>query len=287
MRYARSRFSECCARLGVVLRCSFCSSCSHLILIVFEKCICLLGCQIQITKYNTILFSLFLNLVFEMSSIKTDVVKFKTYALTLRPRNGITEQQVEAFVAWIRKRSEHYHVVSEKTGHAKHVHAALYLKVSVSRSNFCVVYSRLLKKFGLDVEETVVASKGVKILYNNDFVLKYLDKDDDTVVIASCLPEVSRLESFYPPKPEVNSRAEQHSQYYWRLEVLWFKYTSPEYEVHTANARDFLFKMMYSERCIAVIKDDRQIIQVARHLTRWLKRSTYSTIELPPFEKEE
>jgi len=71
------------------------------------------------------------------------------------------------------------------------------------------------------------------------------------------------------------------------MESLWFKHTSPDYEIHTRNCRDFLFKMMYSERCFAVIKDDRTIIQTARHLVRWLKKECYSTIELTPFEKEE
>lgn len=218
---------------------------------------------------------------------KVEDVRFKTFALTLRPRNGITDKQVEDLAGWIRKRSEHYHIVSEKTGAAKHVHAALFLKTAVTRSNFAVVYSRLLKKFSLDFEEIAVAKKGLKILYNNDFVVNYLDKDDDTIVIASSLPEVSRLESYYPPKPTVKNRVEQHSKYYWQLESLWHKHVPPTYEVNTPNVRDFLFKMMYHERCLSVIKDDRQIIQVARHLTRWLNRVTHSTIEIAPFEKEE
>lgn len=216
-----------------------------------------------------------------------DEIRFKTFALTLRPRDGITDQQVKDLAEWIRKRSEHYHIVTEKTGSARHVHAALYLKVSVTRSNFCVVYSRLLKKFGLDFEESSVAKKGIKVLYNNDFVTSYLDKDDNTCVIASSLPEVARLESYYPPKPVPKNNVERHSKYYWELEALWNKHNTPTYEVHTANARDFLFIMMYKERCIPVIKDDRQIIQTARHLVRWLKREGRSTIELPPFEKEE
>jgi len=140
-------------------------------------------------------------------------VRYKTYALTLRPRNGVTEKHVEGLTAWIRKRSEHYHIVTEKDGHAKHVHAALYLKVSVTRSNFCVVYARLLKSFGLDAEETIVARKGVRILYSNDFVTKYLDKDDNTEVVVSVLPEVSRLESWYPLKAiPVVTKKEQHSK---------------------------------------------------------------------------
>jgi len=53
------------------------------------------------------------------------------------------------------------------------------------------------------------------------------------------------------------------------------------------TARDFLFNMMYNERCINVIRDDKAIVQTARHLVRWLNKATHSTIELAPFEKEE
>lgn len=216
-----------------------------------------------------------------------DTLKFKTFALTLRPLNGITDDQIEKLTSWIRKRSEHYHVITEKTGSARHLHSACYLKLAVSRSNFLVVYTRLLKTFDLNWDELNVAKKGVVILYNNDFVTNYLNKDDDTQVVVSCLPEISRLESWYPLKPEVKKRVEKHSKYYWQLESLWYKYTGPSYEINTPNVRDFLFKMMYSERCISVIKDDRQIIQTARHLTRWLKKEVNCPFELPPFEKEE
>lgn len=222
------------------------------------------------------------------SAEKVKDVRFRTFALTLRPRNGVTDSQVETLTEWIRKRSEYYHVVTEKQGSARHVHAGIYLKKGVSRSNLVVIYQRLLKSFGLDYDERAVAIKGVHIMYNNDFVSSYLNKGDNTVVIATSLPEVGRLESWYPPKPAPKATSvERHSRYYYELEALWYKYTAPEFEVNTRNARDFLFSMMYAERTIAVIKDDRQIIQVARHLCRWLKELRYSTIELPCFEKEE
>lgn len=215
--------------------------------------------------------------------------RFRSYALTLRPRNGVTPSQISTVSAWIQKRSTHYHIVTEKSDHECHLHAALYLKTDVTRSNFVTVWIRLLKTFDLDPEELSVARKGVRILYSNDFIENYLDKDDDTVVIASCLPEMRLLNQYYPPKPEDPSQAKARkcSAYYHHLEALWHKHKRPLLEVNTVNCRHFLFNMMYNERCINVIRDDKTIIQTAKHLTRWLNRAEECTFELPPFELEE
>lgn len=216
--------------------------------------------------------------------------KFSTYAVTLRPRNGVTPSQVAAVSTWIKKRCTHYYIVTEKSDHEIHLHAALYLRVSVTRSNFVTVYVRLLKTFELDIEELSVARKGVRILYSNDFITNYLDKDDDTVVVATCLPEMALLNQYYPPKPVVvdsDSRTKKCSAYYHSLEELWHKYKRPLMEVNTVNVRHFLFNMMYNERCINIIKDDKTIIQTARHLTRFLNRAQECTFELAPFENEE
>lgn len=215
--------------------------------------------------------------------------RFSSYALTLNPRDGVNDEVVSAVTQWIKKRCLYYHIVTEKTGTQRHVHAALYLRIQVTRSNLTTVWLRELKKFDFDTEEISVARKGVRILYSNDFIDNYLNKDDDTVVIESCLPEKGELTQYYPPKPlpTTTSRKRKCSAFYHELEELWHKHKRPLLEVNTENCRHFLFNMMYNERCINVIRDDKTIIQTARHLTRWLNHAHESTIQLAPFEIEE
>lgn len=220
----------------------------------------------------------------------SSVQKFKTYALTIRPRNGIDNGALNLISDWIRKRCEFYHIITEKTGHERHVHAALFLKMPITKSNMNTLLVRLAKdSLGFDPEELTVLRKGVKILYSNDFIENYLDKDDDTEVVQTNLPATNHLDSWYPPKPidPETSKQQKHSHYYWELERLWYMYMSPTYEVNTKTVRDFLFNMMYSERCINVIRDDKTIVQTARHLVRWINKTTTNTIELAPFEQEE
>jgi len=217
----------------------------------------------------------------------SEVQTYKTYAVTIRPKDGVTDEHVEKTMKWCRKHCRYYHVVTEKTGSQRHIHAALFLNKEKKKNDVCIMMVGLFK--GLTPEEKTVLRRGVKIMYNWDFIDSYLDKDDDTEVIASSLPEDRHIESFFPPKPVSLSvaRTKKCSVYYHELETLWFKYQSTTFEVSTVTARDFLFKMMYSERCIPVIRDDKQIIQTARHLVRWINKAEVSTIELPCFEKEE
>lgn len=214
--------------------------------------------------------------------------KFSTYALTIRPKDGIDDDHIKLTMGFIRRTAEYYHVVTEKTGSSRHIHAGVVLKNPVTKGH---VTTQVLRLFPLmSPEEKSVLRKGVKIMYNMDFISKYLDKDDDTVVVASSLPEAGCMESYFPPKlvPKDDTiTVRKCSAYYHELEALWYKYQEPHHEVNTVTVRDFLFKMMYSERCLAVIRDDKSIIQVSRHLTRWLNKVTTSTIELAPFEKEE
>ena len=211
---------------------------------------------------------------------------YSSYAITVRPQDGVTDQQILKVSKWIKKNSDYYHVVTEKSGSSRHIHAGFFLKSPKPRSNVLQMLMQLFKD--LSNPEKAVLRKGLRIMYNWDFVDQYLDKDDDTVVIDSSLPE-HRLETYFPPRPLPISVkiAKKSSVYYHELEALWFKYQLPTDPINTATARDFLFKMMYSERCLPVIRDDKQIVQTARHLVRWLNKAEMSTIELAPFEKEE
>lgn len=215
------------------------------------------------------------------------VPSYRSYSVTLRPLDGVTDAQVTSITKWIRKVSVYYHVITEKTGSERHVHAGFILKEARPRSN---VLQRLMQLFkDLSASEKSVFRSGLRIMYNWDFIDSYLSKDDDTVVIASCLPEERHIEGYFPPKADVSSASKKRkcSLYYHELEELWFQYNTPGCSVDTPSCRDFLFRMMYAERCLPVIRDDRQIIQVARHLCRWLNHSTHSTIVIPPFEQEE
>lgn len=216
----------------------------------------------------------------------SEAQKYKTFAITFRPRDGVTNDQIAKMEKWLRRHAEYHHLITEKEDLERHIHCGFVKKNESTVSNMRALMKGLFK--GISAEESRVLSAGVKIMYNEDWLSSYLNKGDDTVVISTNLPEAGHLESYFPPKPIVSdNRTRKCSAYYHDLEKLWYEHQGPDVVYNTENARNFLFNLMYNLRCIPVIRDDQQIKQTARHLTRWMKKLDSSTIELAPFEHEE
>lgn len=211
--------------------------------------------------------------------------KVKAFALTLRPKDGVTDEHVNTMVTWIRKKCEYYYVITEKTGWQRHVHAGIFMKKECTRSNVVTMVMRLYPE--MDPSEKTVFRNGIKIMYNPDFIRNYMEKGDDTEVIARNLPE-KHLESYFPEKPKPKEeKAKRVSLMYHELERLWYERNDAASAANTKVVRDFLWKLMYDERIWPMIEDDKRKIQVAKNLTRWINRHESCYMELPDYEKEE
>lgn len=228
--------------------------------------------------------------------INSRMEKVKSYAITIRPRDGISEQQITKFCNYVTRKSIYYHVVTEGTMADRHIHAGVVFHKAAERRNVINEILRLYPE--LDAKERTVLRAGIKIMYNNDWINKYTEKNGADVEgsdgtreeIISCLPESRHLDAYFPPKPEAKSseaKRKEHNKRYQQLEKLWFQYQTPGTEVNTPNCRAFLARMMYKENEINIPSQDKEIIQMARHLTRWLCNVQHDVWELAPFEKEE
>lgn len=65
---------------------------------------------------------------------------------------------------------------------------------------------------------------------------------------------------------------------YHELERLWYA-ICPLVEINLVSTCDFVFDMMYRRRILSVC-DDKSIIQISRHLNRWLKKMNRSNIDV-------
>ena len=202
--------------------------------------------------------------------------KYQAYAITLRPSGGVNDEQLTTFVKWVTKYSTYSLVVTEKEGSDRHIHAGVFLKAPTLKGNVWKLLVRL--PLSLSDTEKRVFQQGLKPMFNHDWI-DYCRKGDSTQILHSNLPESECLESYFPTKTAERSYVKKSSPYYLKLEGLWYEHVSPGVEVNPRNIRNFLFKMMYSERLIDVIKDDKQIIQVSRHLSRFISKADESTIE--------
>lgn len=215
----------------------------------------------------------------------TAVDKYKSFALTIRPKDGAGPVHDDLLCKFVQKYCEYYYVVSEKLGMDRHLHAGIFLKKPLSRGEVCTMLVRVYRE--LEDDEKRVLRQGVRIMYNFDFISSYLDKDDDTEVVLNCLPEEAHLESYWPPsKAQAKAKAAAAvDKYYANLERLWYEHVSPGVEVRRETVRNFLFDMMYSKRLIRVIRDDKSILQTAKHLERYISRTLVCDIVPPPWEE--
>jgi len=209
----------------------------------------------------------------------------RSYALTFRPRDGISDVQVSTMVKWIKKNCDYYYVITEKTDHERHLHAGLFLKKKKTSSNFATDMLRLFKE--LDVEEKATLRKGIKFMYNNDFITNYLNKGDDTVVVERNLPEEKHLSSYFSEIPAPKKRGPTATDpYYANLEKLWYEYKRPIEECNPNNIRHFLMNMMNNERKIRVIADNKKIFSISCALSRYINKETSWNVEPDPFHQD-
>lgn len=209
----------------------------------------------------------------------------RSYAVTFRPHGGVTDKQIDDFTAFCGKYCTYYSIVTEKEDDERHIHAGLFLKKKVDRSSFC---TQLIRKFpDLSYDEKAVLRKGIKFMYNIDFVKNYMDKDDDTVVVANNLPETATLDSYFAEVPNPKKRGPSSADpYYSNLEKLWYLHKRPEDECNPNNIRHFLMNMMNKERIIRVISDNRKVFSLSCALARYINEETSWNVECEPFHQD-
>lgn len=209
----------------------------------------------------------------------------KTFALTIRPYGGITDEQIELVRKYVVRKCDYYSLITEKEDDQRHLHAGLFLKKSASRSNVCNEVLRLFKD--LTPAEKSVLRDGIKVMYNADFVNNYLTKGDNTVVIARSLPEVKTMENYFaavPPKKKKGPASVD--PFYANLEKLWYEHKRPVEECTPQNLRNFLMKMMNEVRVIRVIADNKKIFTISCALARYINRETSFNVEPDPFHQD-
>lgn len=212
------------------------------------------------------------------------MTKVKSFAITFRPYGGVTDDHISTLETWCKKKSLYYAIVTEKLDSERHIHAAVILQQSMQLGNFGLTIQRLFPD--LSEDERKVMRKGVKVMYNIDWMEKYMNKDDDTIEVSSRLPEEGPgyLDSYFPTPLESKKQTKATDAYYANLEKLYYEHVPRHLEISPPVCRNFLYDMMYNKRIIRVIRDDRSIMQISRHLCRYINKSTVCLQEVAPFD---
>ncbi len=202
---------------------------------------------------------------------------YNSYAITIRPRNGVvidSPLQI-AMVKWFLSQ-DYFFLCSEKEGVERHLHGQVWFNNGRMKGPVTKSLKLIQEKYDpdWDAASQKVASAGVKIAYSKDWVEEYLSKEEKWILNQ---PPPTTLEHlFYPSKEEqekVKSKAHAVDQQYHRYKELWDESRrhhddQDPYDKNTVGK--FMYEMMFVSKRIRVQMDTRKRIQMRDCLYHYL-----------------
>lgn len=158
---------------------------------------------------------------------KAKDIKLNAFKLTISTKYDISQTTVDLFAKWAQKRATMHHVVLE-TGSSgvKHLHALLCFQDGYIKRNLeDYVWRQFVQNH--NEESTKIVSTRADVLYDDRWIMEYLSKEEDAVVVSSDY-DAAREGEFYPDQATqehlqtvalVNSSCDtvfaDHEQRYW------------------------------------------------------------------------
>ena len=212
---------------------------------------------------------------------------YKSYAFTIRPRNGINASIVSDTIRWL-KRQEYGFLVQEMKDEAAHLHGQLWIDVPRLKGTVALALEKLQERNDpeWDPASKKVLRRGVKIAYNSDFVEEYLAKEDN--ILYNNPPEYES--SYYPSKEEQAAVQEAHKAADKRLHQLSIMYKqfaeklNPEMDTEYKIAK-FLYNSWYIDKTIPTLQNLRYEQELRRKLHHYIYPSPQGYKEIIPLSQ--
>ena len=192
--------------------------------------------------------------------------QYQTFGFTLRPTDGVTDEQIDRFLKWGKKLPGLF-AITHKSGKERHLHTAFILDKPWYKSNLQLTFLRMYPE--LTDNEKVVLRKGVKLWYNWEFVDRYLTREEEEQEVI--FNNLDGQEPPFPPPDDTSSKRPVNPWYDDR-EKEWKELYGEELPIDWDDVASFLNKRMYADREIQVIADPRLFANKVHSLYNWLHR---------------
>ena len=125
----------------------------------------------------------------------------RSFAFTIRPKNGFTEKTEEAVLVFLKKQ-HHAFAVIEGEEETRHCHGQIWFEKQKTKGDLNKSLERLCERTVTDWSpaEVRVLRGGTKFAYNDDFVDNYCQKESHPNIIFNNPPHAS--EEYYPSQEE-------------------------------------------------------------------------------------
>lgn len=188
----------------------------------------------------------------------------KSWAITFRPKHGVTDKLEKDFVKLLKKKQ--YHAMSiEGEDESRHIHAQFWQEKETRKSDFKKSLVNMLQRHNEETCELTEAEMKTQSRYgiylrkpwNANWIEEYCQKDGDLTLDNRPMDVEWDLfeQSCYPTKEEqakIMRKAHCVDHYYNRLLELWEEFYSDK-EPNNETVAEFLSDMMFCRKKIRVV----------------------------------
>ena len=213
----------------------------------------------------------------EEYDIVRNIGEYNSYAFTIRPRQGVSEEIQFEFEKYIVKNFKYYFLCAEKQDEERHLHGQVWMENSRKKGDFTKSLKRVQERTDPDWSpaSAKVLASGVKIAYSRDWIEEYLAKEDDWI-----LNNPPGLENkFYPTKEEqesVRAKANAVDPGFHHWSVLYKESQYSELPLTKETVGKWFHDAMFVSKKIKVQIDPKRRIQNRDCLFQYIKANSDS-----------
>lgn len=202
---------------------------------------------------------------------------FRSYCITIRPRDGISDETVTQCKKWLTK-CDYASAVLEMENESRYLHAQIWSNTPKARGDICKAVQRICERTVKDWDnaQLKVLRSGVKIAYS-DWYLDYLEENDlkeAPNIIYSSPPELTM--EFYPTEEDqlnLQTMKTAVDPRFANLEIQCLAYLG-ERTVTEKSVAAFLCDAMFVQRTIKCVIQQRDRIALAKTLYAYISKTT-------------
>eukprot|EP01045_Picozoa_sp_COSAG04_P027235 COSAG04_NODE_3946_length_2405_cov_66.168690_2_plen_233_part_00 len=213
---------------------------------------------------------------------------YRSYAITIRPTNGLSRETEERLVTYLGKQHKAFASI-ELEDDERHLHGQIWYEKPKGKGDLTKHLIRVCRATieNWDKDQEVVLSKGVKIAYNDDWMLNYCIKEDDPRVIFNNPPDETH--EYYPSEAEQKKVQERSNAvdkrfHKWLTDFKESKFwINEDWTPTLADCAKFLSYKMFHTKEYMVIVEKRKKVEFTKNLYLYAN----STISIKEFLTEE
>jgi len=206
------------------------------------------------------------------------MASYRSYCLTVRPRDGITDNTIEQITLWLNK-CDYSVAVLEMEHEARHLHAQIWFNKPRLRGDICKQVQRICERSidGWDDAQKKVLRAGVIISYS-DWYLDYLIEND----LKECSPNIinnnppPKTMEFYPTDEEqarVQLLKTAVDPRFCKMELDYLEWLGESTITHNSVCK-YLSEAMFVDRTMKVVLQARDRKALAISLYAYVSRQS-------------